>query len=696
MRTGSFVSCLCAIASAGLVGCATTPASPPPPPAPPVPQELVQIQDWEDHRSLGDGQLTRWAVSAPDPSIRARSLLALARLQDPATASVVAQALTDREPLPRYQAAFAAGALGLSWTPLPEDVRTLLTRSLSEAEAVEKDPAVRLAQLKALGRIATPAAVERLTDRLTDAAADVRARAALSLGIAAKREAVLPARAITLLVPMLKADAPVASRFGAAYALAVSKAAAVRPWLLLCARDAESEIRALCAKGLGEVAAEPDAVTLRALLDDPDYRVAVEATRALAKLAGRCRAPASCPAVGALAGLRHKIDRLERGDLPGGGQPLLALAQQPLPASLRPLLVTLRAAVVAAKKKVGDPILRDDLATLDCRLAAALDAQQGTLAEVLSCGDGSLPEARRIALGLRQWASVKPAGAKLDAVRAHLRHPDAAVKAAALEVIASSQDASLAAEVRPLIESADLVVASAAAQAATQLKDREALPAVLKLAAKLERSPDLAPSVASALGGLGGPQAEAALRAWLESPHAAMRDGAAEALTKLTGRPVYPVRGEPPARRARAPVFPKESTLQIRTEKGSFEVKLYTAEAPLNTANLIALARKGFYRNLTFHRVVPDFVAQGGDPRGDGEGGPGYTVRCEVSHKPYARGVVGIALSGKDTGGSQFFVTTSPQPHLDGRYTAVGEVTRGQEVIDRLFEGDRILEVRAL
>jgi cyclophilin family peptidyl-prolyl cis-trans isomerase len=94
--------------------------------------------------------------------------------------------------------------------------------------------------------------------------------------------------------------------------------------------------------------------------------------------------------------------------------------------------------------------------------------------------------------------------------------------------------------------------------------------------------------------------------------------------------------------------------------------------------------------------VVPDFVVQGGDPRGDGEGGPGYAIRCEVNPHPYVRGTVGMALSGKDTGGSQFFFTIAPQPHLDGRYTTFGQVTKGAEVMDGLLEGDRIIDVVAV
>ena len=133
----------------------------------------------------------------------------------------------------------------------------------------------------------------------------------------------------------------------------------------------------------------------------------------------------------------------------------------------------------------------------------------------------------------------------------------------------------------------------------------------------------------------------------------------------------------------------------FRTAKGTFRVALDSQEAPLTSGNLYALAQKGYFNGLRFHRVVPDFVAQGGDPRGDGEGGPGYSIRCEMTRRPYARGVLGMALSGKDTGGSQFFFTHAPQPHLDGRYTAFGEVVEGMDVVDRLLEGDEMLEVRA-
>jgi len=112
--------------------------------------------------------------------------------------------------------------------------------------------------------------------------------------------------------------------------------------------------------------------------------------------------------------------------------------------------------------------------------------------------------------------------------------------------------------------------------------------------------------------------------------------------------------------------------------------------------SILRLVRGGFYRGLTFHRVVPNFVVQGGDPRGDGWGGPGYTLRSEFSTVRYGRGTVGMASAGKDTEGSQFFITHSPQPHLDGRYTVVGRVLRGMDVVDALRVGDRIVDARTL
>lgn len=130
----------------------------------------------------------------------------------------------------------------------------------------------------------------------------------------------------------------------------------------------------------------------------------------------------------------------------------------------------------------------------------------------------------------------------------------------------------------------------------------------------------------------------------------------------------------------------------LKTTKGLITIDLHTAYAPINAANIVSLTQKGYFNGMALHRVVPNFVVQGGDPRGDGSGGPGYAVPCEINPHRFVRGTVGMALAGKDTGGSQFFICHSAQPHLDGGYTVFGQVRSGMDVIDQLEESDRIIE----
>ena len=137
----------------------------------------------------------------------------------------------------------------------------------------------------------------------------------------------------------------------------------------------------------------------------------------------------------------------------------------------------------------------------------------------------------------------------------------------------------------------------------------------------------------------------------------------------------------------------RKVTATVMTSKGAFTIEFLPEAAPLTVDNFIQLARKGYFNGQTIPRVVPNFVVQAGDPRGDQNGGPGYQIRCELNEVPFSRAAVGMALSGKDTGGSQWFVTHSPQPHLDGGYTVFGRVIRGMDVVDNIARGDTIRKV---
>ena len=135
----------------------------------------------------------------------------------------------------------------------------------------------------------------------------------------------------------------------------------------------------------------------------------------------------------------------------------------------------------------------------------------------------------------------------------------------------------------------------------------------------------------------------------------------------------------------------------LNTQKGSFTIEFFPEDAPLTVDNFIKLAKSGYFNGLEVHRVVANFVVQDGDPRGDGNGGPGWSIRDEINMIPYGRGAVGMALSGKNTGGSQWFVTHSPQPHLDGGYTVFGRVNEtDMKIVDQIVRGDRILSVKII
>ncbi|MBM7856074.1 peptidyl-prolyl cis-trans isomerase B (cyclophilin B) [Desulfohalotomaculum tongense] len=134
---------------------------------------------------------------------------------------------------------------------------------------------------------------------------------------------------------------------------------------------------------------------------------------------------------------------------------------------------------------------------------------------------------------------------------------------------------------------------------------------------------------------------------------------------------------------------------KIETEHGEIIIELFEKDAPGTVKNFESLIKKGFYDGLTFHRVIPGFVAQGGCPYGTGTGGPGYTIKCETEGNPnkHVRGAVSMAHAGKDTGGSQFFICYEAQPHLDGVHTVFGQVVKGMEVVDKITPGTKMNKV---
>ncbi len=133
----------------------------------------------------------------------------------------------------------------------------------------------------------------------------------------------------------------------------------------------------------------------------------------------------------------------------------------------------------------------------------------------------------------------------------------------------------------------------------------------------------------------------------------------------------------------------------IETDRGDMNLEMYPEHAPKTVNNFVFLAREGFYDGIVFHRVISDFMIQGGDPTGTGTGGPGYRFEDEIAENPlkHETGVISMANAGPDTNGSQFFITHSPQPHLNGMHAVFGKVVQGQEVVNAIQQGDRMVRV---
>jgi cyclophilin family peptidyl-prolyl cis-trans isomerase/HEAT repeat protein len=443
-------------------------------------------------------------------------------------------------------------------------------------------------------------------------------------------------------------------------------------------RSSDPLSRAWAARGLGALGDPADAGALLPLLRDRDEGVVVNALRAAALVGD----PRAVPVIAGHVGSTSAAIRVEA---------LRALAALPPDRALRERIVAelaadqpaVRAAALLALAKVDREDFALVLSSLDPDPAPSVRAGLAmALAEIGNEGSAAIlsgmlrdPDAGVLAAVLEALRKVRGAESA-DILRRHLEHPDFVVRVAAVEGLAALPAAGLPVTLAPVYARArgdiDIDVRTAVVDALAALTDERSR-ALLREAARNDAS-----RIVRA-------RAAAALRAQkLEAP-----DAGEEAMDR------------PPLdyRDAMAPYDPSPDVQLftpraiLHTRHGRIEIHLNVVEAPLTVASFVDLARRGFYDGLTFHRVVPHFVVQGGDPRGDGNGGPGYMVRAEVGQRPYGRGTVGIADSGKDTGGSQFFITHTPTPHLDGRYTVLGWVAAGMEAVDKVRQGDVIERV---
>jgi HEAT repeat protein/cyclophilin family peptidyl-prolyl cis-trans isomerase len=613
-----------------------------------------------------------------DARVRRRASLAAGRVGHPDAVDPLAARLTDDDPEVRQAAAFALGLLG------DRRARDPLVAALDDGSALVQTSAV-----EALGLIGDPdaaPAIARLAAGILQSGAlvtvpDEREAARRDTPAAVYRQALgalVRLRAFdALATAALDASGlPRLSWWPVAFALQRIEDPRARPALVTLLGDTHPYTRAFAVKGLGGLRDRAAVPLLVPLLGDKDGSIAIEAARALARIGDRAAAPA-------LASLVTSPDTAAALRL----EAVTALADLADPATMD-LFVD----------RLGDP--SPPIRAAAIRALAAIAPQDFVF--ILSGLDPDPHWTVRAALATALGTLRPDAG--LPRLRVMLGDEDQRVIPAVLAALARLAPPDAGALLIDHLRADDMVVRQAAAVSLATLRPPEGAAALAEAYRFGERDLSYVARAAAltALTAYGAEAAAPTLTAALEDREWAVRLRAADLLREL-GSTVETVAAIRPAPVRHAPEFyatprlinpPVATQAFIDTNYGSIQIELAVIDAPLTVDNFVTLARRGFYDGLLFHRVVPNFVVQAGDPRGDGEGGPGFTIRDELSELPYLRGAVGMALDWKDTGGSQFFITLTPQPHLDARYTVFARVVAGMEVVDQIRLGDTIHRIR--
>lgn len=602
-----------------------------------------------------------------------------------------------------------AASLGLAGLGHDGDRET----SLLAALASETDGGVRAVMVRDLGRIGGEASPPALTTALAADLPAERAGACHAVSAMGVDHVTVPRELIERVAARAGDDVDRAVRLACAHAVLRSPpTAGVYEPLVRMAADADPELRAMAVRALGH---GPDAplAALEGLLGDPDPTVVLQTFRALGARADADRALGQ--------GLRSLVTAtLADLDAPRVLPTLLGALEAVSVPVARTMAVHTAAGELLEMVSPRDP----DRARVHCALARLVDLGRGWPGRVERCGGEHVSAERRAVLALDVAGAVEGAERERTAyVARHVSAEAASVRAAAAQALGAMDHVDGRAALLTLAADADDGVAITALDALTRRFERaitardatelasllgapvtpsdgwpdETVVPVLRAAAARFREHDDLEGLVTLLGALTALRATstADLALGLALHHdLAVRDAARAVLEALgTAPPEGDFASPPNPIAATALTGPEPVRITLTTSRGVVTVELRPDWAPTTVARIVGLVRARFYDGLTFHRVVPGFVVQGGDPRGDGFGGPGWSQRCEDNRIAYERGIVGMALAGRDTGGSQFFITLTPQPHLDGRYTAFGRVTEGMEVVERLVAGDTILSV---
>ncbi len=611
-----------------------------------------------------------------DAGVRRRAVLSIGRVGDAAAVPTLVAALGDPDAAIRGAAAFSLGLVGA-----PPGVAPLV------AALADPSPAVRGRAAEGLGLIGDASAAPAVADAFAGCRVHLAAIAPDVEALTTTPDADACRLALFALVRLRQYDAlarvaldeqgsPVSRWWPVAYALQRIGDARAVPALLTLAATPGVHTAAFALRGLAALreaqAIDPAmAITQR---PDADVRVRVAAVRAI----GQLRAASAVPA-------------------------LLKILDEPT--TPRNLALETVAALGAVGDRRAFDVMLDRLTDKWPAMRAAAFASAARLdadAFLLVFSGFDADRDWSVRASLAAVLATLPADRVRGALQDLVADADVRVQGPALEALARVGSPDLEARLFAALDAPDFALRATAAGLVGRAKIAGG-PARLEAAYLRAASDATYVARAAALEGLaqyGAGAARATLTRALADRDWPVRVRAAELLRGLGEATAAPAR--PAATRQAAEFFESDRLLHpafsphayLETPLGTIEIELNMTDSPLTALTFIELARAGFFNGLKVHRLVPNFVIQAGDPRGDGQGGPGYAIRDELGPAPFVRGTVGMAIDWRDTAGSQFFITVSPQPHLDGRYTAFGRVVQGLEFLDEVAQGDVIERVR--
>jgi cyclophilin family peptidyl-prolyl cis-trans isomerase/HEAT repeat protein len=647
-----------------------------------VVEQLAPLLAAEDARDF-QPELYRRALVSTDSVVRRVAAIGAGRIGDPAAVPLLVPIMLDPDSTVRVAAVFGLGLLGDSAAVQPLIERLTGTPALDEESAQEA--------VTALAKIGGPKAGRFLADILGR-----RAPLTAPDSVPVLQQAILeswrlgPDAPVTALLPFLE-DSALALRWRATYAVGRLKAPAAGERLSLALRDPESLVRTFAARALtrsyvdsAKLAPASIAELLGRVAGDADPQVRINAVRSLAEY----HDPALVRYMLPLLSDQFPNVQVEAASTIGALGGAEGVATLTRVAGGRGTFALRRAALVGLARADTSAFARAQSgwrSSADWRARAAAAEGAG-----LARPDGnpwflSDRDGRVVATGLQAWAGEVegPDPPLLAAGRRLLAHADAGVRSVAGDIVSRAGDP------------ADLPALAAAFRRSARDSFPDAALAALGGILAIRNGSAVARSRVDKefLASAGRPR-DYVIRRWAEDrwPEAAARWGPAYPLE--TGRTAQDYR-DVATRYILAPDSIARPRVTIDTEdRGTIEVELDGPEAPLTVANFVRLVARRYFDGDRWHRVVPNFVIQDGDPRGDGFGGPGTTIRDEINRLRYEAPMVGMALSGPDTGGSQWFINLSPQPHLDGVYTVFGKVVGGLATLIRITQGETIRTIR--